>query len=68
MSKYEHYRSILAVFAGTLSDEQKSILIDEMKRELSIADMESLLYSIEGSNMYYELSQYDAEMGGLQRY
>lgn len=59
----------IANFLGDdMTDEQASQLMSDAKRELSIAEMEVFMVNVESGSMYYELSVYDAEMGGLGRY
>lgn len=59
----------IANFLGDdMTEEQASVLMDEAKSKLSISDMEIFMANVDCGEMYYELSQYDAEMGGLSRY
>jgi hypothetical protein len=60
---------ILAItrFLGdALTDQQADELMDAI-RELSIEDRERILDQVDGP-FYTEMSQHNAEMGGLSRY
>jgi hypothetical protein len=59
----------VANFLGDdMSEDQASDLMDQAKGVLSIADFERFMTQVDCGNMYYELSQYNGEMGGLSRY
>tara|TARA_R110000744_G_C19371646_1_gene562777 strand:+ start:14757 stop:14966 length:210 start_codon:yes stop_codon:yes gene_type:complete len=59
----------IANFLGDdMTEKQASALMDEAKSNLSISDKEILMATVDCGEMYYELSQYDAEMGGMSRY
>ena len=59
--------AIAAFLGNEMTDEQASRLMDDAKQNLSIAEMEILHGELSGP-LYYEISMYDAEMGGLSRY
>lgn len=58
----------IANFLGNeINEEQATKLMDEC-RQLSIADCERILSSLDGGIFYTEMSMHDAEMRGLYRY
>lgn len=68
MKTLSEYLAIANFLGDEMTEEQASKLMDEAKRDLSIADFEAFMANVESGAMYYELSVYDAEMGGLSRY
>ena len=61
---------ILAItdfLSDEMTDAQAERLMDEC-RQLSIAERERLLATVEGGPLYGQLSEHGREMGGLFRY
>ena len=59
----------LAHFLGDeMTEDQASRFMDEAKQCLSISEIEILLQRLPGTALYTEVSLYNSEMGGLNRY
>lgn len=66
----EQIFSVLEFLTTEITEEQMGRLIDEVKK-LSISDQERVIRELpEGIayDFYTDLSEYNAEMGGLSRY
>ena len=59
--------AIMNFLGNKMTEAQASELLNQMKGNVSIAEMEYFLQIATGP-MFAELSQYNAEMGGLGRY
>lgn len=63
-----HYFLNLVEFLGDdMSQDQAIRIVDEAKRELSMNDMERFKANATGE-IYYLLSEFEAEMGGFERW
>lgn len=67
MKTVNEYRAIINFCGSDMTEEQASRLMDDMKHDLSIDDIQALYESVEGGVMFTELSMYNGEMGGLMR-
>lgn len=63
----EDFLAINDFLGENITEEQCKRLMDKAKRELSKDDLTFLLNNVCGP-MYTELSMYNGEMGGLNRY
>jgi hypothetical protein len=66
----KHLDRIIAIaeFLGDkITPEQSTQLMDDARQHLSIAEMEVLKDHVSGS-LYTDVSMYEGEMGGFQRY
>jgi len=68
MKNLQDFFNVAFFLGDEMTDEQASRLMDEAKQNLSIADIETLLHELPGTPFYTEVSTYNAEMGGLNRY
>lgn len=68
MKKLQDFLNLADFLGDEMTDQQASRFMDEAKQCLSIAEIEVLLEALPGTSLYTEVSQYDAEMGGLSRY
>ena len=59
---------VLDYMGDQITDEDASNLMDRAKQVLSISDIEKLQNHPNAGNFYTEMSQYNAEMGGLSNY
>ena len=68
MSKdYDRILGIIEFLGDCITDDQCAELMDQIKRDLSKAEQEQLLGEAVGP-IYTDLSQYNAECGGFERY
>lgn len=63
----EQILAITSFLGDDMTQEQSENLMDEV-RQLSIADRERVLHSVDIGGLYTEMSMHDGEMGGLWRY
>lgn len=55
------------LLGNAMTEEQAIKLMDDIRNELSIEDIQILKDNVSGP-LYSHLSEYDGEMGGLSRY
>lgn len=67
MKTYKEFLAIINFLGEDMTEEQAIQLMDEAKEALSLYEINAL-YSKCFNAMYSELSQFNAEMGGLNRY
>lgn len=67
MKTLQDFINVAEFLGDEMTEEQASRLFDQAKNELSITDIKKLHDNV-GGLLYRELSQYNAEMGGLSRY
>ena len=65
--KLQKYIYAASFLGDDMTEEQATKLMDDAKQELSIEEIQILMQNVGGA-FYGELSQYNAEMGGLGRY
>jgi len=63
----EEYKAIVDFLGDEMTEDQATRLMDDARSELSIADVERLKANVSGP-MYTQLSMYEGEMGGFQRW
>ena len=64
---FKKFKYAIDLLGDNMTEDQAIQMMDEIKNELSIEEIQILMDNISGP-LYTELSQYDGEMGGLNRY
>jgi hypothetical protein len=67
MSNLARFIAIIEFLGDGITEEQSARLMDEARSELSIIEMQELKEHCSGA-LYTDLSMYEGEMGGFDRY